>query len=440
MKWIQRHRLRAFLKNSLWPQPLACMAAAFIATPLVRRFDRFTGWTLHADLDNARALVAALSSALLTFIVFLFSWIIIALQIASASLTPRVIALVFNDLVTKMALSVFVFSYTFSLIGLAHLGTPVGLCTGAVMAYGSLACIAFFLILIDRAAKSLRPVSIMVLVANEGVRVVESVYPEPITIASASRRRSEADLPGTPGGEPIIVGAGRHTTGYLLAFDRDGLAELAQREGCTIELVPEVGDFIGPDDPLFRIHGDGHGIRHESLRETVAVGPERTLEQDPTFAFRVLVDLASKALSPAINDPTTAVLALDQIHRLMRVVGMRHLDIGQVRDPGGQLRLVYGTPDWEDYVSLAVIEIRQFGGQSIQITRRLRAMLEDLIHVLPERRSGPLREEVTILHRGLERSFKDPEDQSRADTMDAQGVGGHRARTGSPATNAGNAV
>src|SRR4030095_16166827 len=100
-----------------------------------------------------------------------------------------------------------------------------------------------------------------------------------------------------------------------------------------------------------------------------------------------MVDIAAKALSPAINDPTTAVLALDQIHRLLRTVGERQLDTGQIHDDAGRLRLFYRTPDWEDFVGLAITEIRQFGKDSIQIVRRMRAMLENLIDTVPPGRA-----------------------------------------------------
>src|SRR5439155_3731678 len=132
----------------------------------------------------------------------------------------------------------------------------------------------------------------------------------------------------------------------------------------------------------------------EAVRQSVAVGQERTLEQDPTFAFRIIVDIASKGLSPAINDPTTAVLALDQIHHLLRNVGSRRLDDGRVCDAAGRLQLIYRTPNWEDFVLLAVTEIRQFGGASIQVARRLRAMLENLIQTLPEEWTALLRQEL----------------------------------------------
>ena len=150
------------------------------------------------------------------------------------------------------------------------------------------------------------------------------------------------------------------------------------------------------------------------------------MEQDPEFAFRIIVDIAAKALSPAINDPTTAVLALDQIHRLLRALGERQLDTGQIHDEAGRLRLAYRTPDWEDFVGLAITEIRQFGRDSIQIVRRMRAMLENLIDTVPPDRAGLLRAELELLDRGVERDFRDPEDRVRASSADSLGVGGSR--------------
>lgn len=214
----------------------------------------------------------------------------------------------------------------------------------------------------------------------------------------------------------------------MLAFHEEGLLKLAQRADCVIELVPQVGDHVAAGDALFRIYQCGATLSAEALCQSVAVGQERTLQQDPTFAFRIMVDIALKALSPAINDPTTAVLALDQIHHLLRKVGERNLDTGIVRDATGRLRLIYRTPEWEDFVHLAVTEIRHFGGESIQIARRLRAMLENLIQTLPESRAALLRHELSMLHRSAERFFSEPEDRALADISDFQGVGGKQGK------------
>ena len=99
------------------------------------------------------------------------------------------------------------------------------------------------------------------------------------------------------------------------------------------------------------------------LRSAVAFGSERTWEQDPTFAFRIVIDIALKALSPAIDDPTTAVLAIDQLHRLLRLVGMRHLRNDEILDKSGQLKVIVRTPNWDDFVNLVFSEIRGCGGE-----------------------------------------------------------------------------
>jgi uncharacterized membrane protein len=161
----------------------------------------------------------------------------------------------------------------------------------------------------------------------------------------------------------------------------------------------------------------------------VAFGTERTLEQDPMFAFRILVDIALKALSPAINDPTTAVLAMDQIHRLLRVVGRRRLHGEEIRDAAGHVRLILRTPNWEDFVHVSFNEIRACGAGSVQIARRQRAMLENLIRTLPAQRHAALREQLDLLDRTLPDHYKLPEDLALARIADSQGLGGATSRS-----------
>jgi uncharacterized membrane protein len=209
----------------------------------------------------------------------------------------------------------------------------------------------------------------------------------------------------------------------VLAVDRDYLIAEAHRANGVIELVPHVGDFVAVGEPLFRLHGGAGEIEDRWLRAAIAMGTERTLEQDPMFAFRILVDIAVKALSRAINDPTTAVLAIDQINRLLRSVGQRHLRDEQISDSEGNVRLVFPTPNWEDYVHVAFREIRQYGTESLQVARRLRAMGESLIRTLPEYRHAAVRQELMLLDRMLERVWRDPEDLALARLPDSQGLG-----------------
>jgi uncharacterized membrane protein len=213
----------------------------------------------------------------------------------------------------------------------------------------------------------------------------------------------------------------------FLAFDAEGLMALARRAECVIRVVPQVGEFVAVSTPLFHVYHDGGcTIAERTLHRAVAFGPERTMEQDPLFAFRILVDIAAKALSPAINDPTTAVVAIDQIHHLLHQVGRRDLAIGERRDEAGHLRLIFQTPDWEDFVHLAVAEIRLFGAGSIQVARRLQAMFDHLSQVLPPQRIPALHAELMLLHRAVERVFLDPEDRMQAEIGDYLGLGSTR--------------
>ena len=181
-------------------------------------------------------------------------------------------------------------------------------------------------------------------------------------------------------------------------------------------------------EPLYRLYGNAARIDDRKLRAQVAFGPERTIEQDATFAFRVIVDIGIKALSPAINDPSTAVIAIDQLHRLLSLVGRRHLHEDALLDANGALRLIFQTPKWDDFVELAVSEIRLYGAGNFQVSRRLRAMIENLLESLPENRRPALRRELDLLDRALPKLHEFAEDLDLARKADFQGLGGSSGR------------
>jgi uncharacterized membrane protein len=426
MTWLQRYRIRHYVGNSIWIHPVLATLAAIAAVRLLHWIEEELRWESPVEADTARALLGTLASSLFTTIVFVCSALLVAVQLASAALTPRIIGVVFRDPVTKLALTLLVFTFTFSLAALIRIKTIVPLLTTHAAAYGCLVCLAVFFFLIDHLGKVLRPSGALRVVAWMGRRVIESVYPgHPPPAHESTALEVTSILDGKP-----TATVPSTADGVVLALDEAGLLSQAQRADCVIEMVPQVGDHVAVGDPLFRIFLGGATLPVDALSQSIAIGQERTLEQDPTFAFRIMVDIANKALSPAINDPTTAVLALDQIHQLLRTVGNRYLGTGHVRDAKGRLRLVYRTPDWEDFVHLSVTEIRHFGAKSIQVARRLRAMLENLTQTLPAARAPLLRQELALLHRSSERFFAEPEDRALAEVSDVQGVGGKKSEHG----------
>jgi len=161
------------------------------------------------------------------------------------------------------------------------------------------------------------------------------------------------------------------------------------------------------------------------------LGDERTVEQDPAFAIRIMVDIADKALSPAVNDPTTAVQALDHLSDVLRLIGTADFSRSRWRgEDAVRTGLVIPARSWEDYLALGVTEIREYGSTAIQVMRRMRAMLEELRdEVRPEHRLA-VEEELARLQATVARTFADSVDLDRANTADPQGIGGRTAPPG----------
>jgi uncharacterized membrane protein len=189
-----------------------------------------------------------------------------------------------------------------------------------------------------------------------------------------------------------------------------------------------VGDTVVEGMPLLRVHGGTGPLSERALRRFVKLGAERTFEQDPKYAIRLLVDVAIRALSPAINDPTTAVQALDQVEDLLVRLGRRSLDAGLSRDAQGKLRLVFPVPSWEDFVLLAFDEIRFYGASSIQVMRRMRALLQDLTEHVPPPRREALERYLARVDKGIRKNFEDVDDRNDALERDRQGLGLARER------------
>ncbi len=420
MLWRQRKRLRAFLKNSLWVVPVGGMLAALIVAPLTRHLDSVTRFRLLGfDLEGARAAVGVIGASMLSFVVFFFSVLLVTVQIASGTLSPRIIARPFQSKVLKSCLGLFVFTFIYSLAVVGRLGEHVLLELPVFIAVTlSIVSVGAFLFVVEFVGKELRPVTVLSSVAQEGLKVIRSVYPLPWS-------GTVPPLPTLPKGSAgCRTVCHRGTPGAVLAFNLEGLFALALGNDCIIELIPQVGDYVTAGASLFRIYEGGDAIRSGSLRDAILLGRERTLEQDPAFAFRIVVDIAEKALSPAINDPTTGVIAIDQIQCLLQEVVERDLSSGTVCDDNGRVRVVYRTPNWEDFVSLAASEIRHYGGGSVQIVRRLRRMLTSLIAVAPPPRRPCLLEQLELLRVAVERTFPDPRDRAYALIADSQGLGG----------------
>ena len=157
MTWLQRHRVRHYFTNSIWILPSLGTVAALIAARIVHGLDESLRLESQFEPDAIRTLLGTLAASIFTIVVFVCSALLIAVQLASASLTPRIIVFVFRDRITKHALTLFVFIFTFSLAVLIRIEATVPKLSCQVAAYGFMVCLVMFLYLIDHVGKMLRP-------------------------------------------------------------------------------------------------------------------------------------------------------------------------------------------------------------------------------------------------------------------------------------------
>ncbi|MDI1287081.1 MAG: DUF2254 domain-containing protein [Reyranella sp.] len=427
MSWHLRYRLWEFLRSSFWFYPSFAILLAWFFGKLILWYVPDPDWPRYdlSDIDGLRALMGLFSSSMLTFIVYAVSALLLAVQLASGQTTPRLIRLTFGRWQMKFATSAFVFAFGITLVALANTNDESRHALIIVLAVaGNVASIPIFFWFVQEVGLGLRPIAVLQHIFSEAKDAMDSVY-----VGAFDPTRPEANEVDELAGRESRVVHRVGLSGTFLAFGSRDLAALATKTGCIIELIPQVGDFVSSDDALARIYPPDAAIDEAAINALVVFGPERTMRQDPMFGFRIMVDIASRALSPAVNDPTTAVVAIDQIHRLLRYAGNKALGGGHVRDLAGNLRLVFPTPDWADIVALAVTEVRQYGASSTQVARRLRAMLEHLVDRLPQQRAAALERELELLARSVEHCFAEAEDRRRANIADFQGLGGSSLRT-----------
>ena len=319
----------------------------------------------------------------------------------------------YRDGLQKAVLGTFVGTLTFSLAllrGVSDTSVPDAGVTLAGIAVT--VCVVLFLVYLDRFVHTLRPVAVAWNVAAAGARVFLEELPATAPPA----------MPALDG--PPVLAVRCATAGAIQAIDRDGLLATAIRHDCVLVIPHAVGDIVPHDSVLLEVHG-ATAPPADVLRGMVALGEERTIEQDPAFALRILVDIAIRALSPAVNDPNTASQVMGGIEDLLLVIGESDLrGRGALPDDDGHVRVLVRTRSWEDVLALGLTEIRDYGATATQVTRRMRALLDRLAERVRPEHLAAVDAQLAELEAALERAVMDPRAREFAGRPDAQGIGG----------------
>src|SRR5206468_4841717 len=219
----RRKRFRGVLGSPM-AAPIIGMLAAFCLAPLIRYIDQRTGWSLfNYTPDGARAVLSSLVPALLTFIVFVFTFLLLAVQVASAQLSPRIIARTFSGKRVRLCLGVFVFTFTYSLAALGRVEQHVPQLPVLIAALSSLANLLLFIDLVQSAAQQLRPITVMTNVASETYVVIKQMYPQLLSDEAKDLRELPRRVPDGP--TRTLLHAKR--SAVLLSFDKEALVKLA---------------------------------------------------------------------------------------------------------------------------------------------------------------------------------------------------------------------
>ena len=340
------------------------------------------GMTVPSDRAT-EALVAA-GVGVVTFIGIVYSLLFLVVQFGATTFTPRLnlfrdAPIVWHAFGFYIGILIFAFTAAFS-IGREKQTTALVPITLVVLL---LVAITLFRHLQTAAFRSIQLASTLAQVTDRGREVIDRLYP------------AAGDTPFLPA-SPGAAGPRRdvlwpHRSSVLQVIDVPPLLRRAQHEDITVEFRVLPGQTLVEHGVVAILHGHPNAAFDHDVLATISAGDERSFEQDPLLALRVLADIALRAVSSAINDPSTAVQALDAIDGLLRTLATRELEIGRVPDDEGRLRVLVPMPTWDDFVAVALDEIIATPTTSIHLRRRLRQLLDQLTEHAPPEAHATLR-------------------------------------------------
>ncbi len=412
-----------------WGIPAVYAVAAILAGLTLPRIERYLfPWLVSTvTVAEATAIYSAIASGMIALTGVVFSLAFVMVQFSATAYSPRLVSWVSRDPVLSHALGTFTATFLYAIAALAGVDRAGSGAVPFLSLYGVVALlvasVAMFISLIQRVGV-LQISRVLIFIGDEGRRSIESTYPSPWRALSPTAAEAAPDAHSAADIQTL-----RHQgrPRAIQWIDTAALVRLARHSRGLVQIVVAVGDTVVESMPLLRVFG-AQAIDERALRAGIHIGEERTFAQDPKFAIRLLVDIAIRALSPAVNDPSTAVQALDQLEDLLLRLSHRHLAIGTCRDDDGTPRLVLPCPDWDDLLSVAFDEIASYGATSVQVMRRMNALLDDLISAVPDARRPALNVWQGRLRVSITRSFADGPDRQDASTDDRQGLGVPRQR------------
>lgn len=391
-----------------WVLPMAIVVAAVLAGYFVPELDRLASddlpYVFPGGPSGARDLLGTIAGAMISVTGLVFSITMVVVQLASSQYSPRVLGDFLASRITQVTLGIFAASFTYALTVLRSVrgesgegGAFVPQVAVTLAFVLVLASVGMFLAFIHHITRSIQVSAIVSELGDATMAVVDGYYPDPAASGARLLRRDSWEPEGSMTSQTVEA----HEHGTIVELDHRALVDRADDHDVVAEVLLQVGTSVAEGQPVLRLwrRAGARPLDDEALgalRRVVAVDRDRIENQDPSYGLRKLIDIAERALSPGINDPTTAVQVLDEVHRILRRAVTR-ADLPALISNGGRLRMVHRPQRIEQLIDLALAEPLHYGEGSLQVPSRVETMLEDL-------RTVSLAEHRPVIERWLERA------------------------------------
>jgi len=337
---------------------------------------------LTADSATAQGILGAVISAVMTVVSIVLSVLLVALTLASMQFSPRILTGFVEDRASQRTIGIFLgtFLYCLAAYPVCSVGARGSVCAVAVLGATVLAmtCVVALVQFIHHIALSINVNFITERIALETERVIDDVMPEP---RAARPRLEEQPLPDFGTGAVLVA----PKSGYVRFVDASALRRLARRHGVVTRVERRVGQFVPAGVPLLRLTRKKE-LNVEAFLEAIDIGPVRTMEQDIEFGLLQLVDIALKAISPAVNDPSTAINCIDQLSRLLARVVEREPMVPVFYEPPGVVRVVLAPITFEHLLEVSFSQIIHYGKADFAVSLRILRALGDIAAVTDDPR------------------------------------------------------
>jgi uncharacterized membrane protein len=367
--------------------------------------------TISGGPDAAMEILSTVAASMVSLAALVLTITMVVVQLAMGQFSPRIVQRILEDKPSQLAIGIFVGTFAHAMLALREVQTEgEGVVPGVAVVVAFILVIVSIMVLVwyvHHIGRSLRVAALIELVGTDTRKLLDKLY---------------LDHGATPRFERPTVCAQR--SGVITRVDHKALVRTAEAGECVLTLRPALGEFVPAGAPLLEILGNVERLDVATAIGAIQLGLERTLDQDMAYGLRMLVDIAERSLSDSpFLDPTTAVQAIDRLYDCMRHLAPRPFPDGRYRDEKGEVRLITRSTSWTEYVHLAFDEIRIAGAGSPQVTRRLRAALEDLLTVAPPERKRPLQEQLDLLLAGVQSAITEESDRLYSSRADRSGIG-----------------